>query len=134
MVIALIGGRCCGKSALAKAICDKVHAQLFTGRTYLELAADETEALEKFKALLAQKRATEDYVIYIVTEKDMLELLPAGCLRVRCKASLDTVKARFAAQLGEELPPSVAAMLEKQHGNFDGRIYDLTVDIEQEDP
>ena len=134
MVIALIGGRCCGKSALAKAICDKVHATVYTGGTYLDLAPDRAGALEAFKDLLTRAQSAEDYVIYVVTETELLDLLPPGCLRVQCKAPLETVKARFAAQLGEELPPAVAAMLEKQYGKFDGKIYDLTVDISQEPP
>lgn len=128
MVIALIGGRCCGKSALAKAICEKVHATVYTGRGYQELATDELVARERFRRLLAEAQEADEYVIYLVTEKEQQELLPLGCLRVLCKATLKTVKARFAAQMGEPLTPAMSAMLEKQHGNFDSCPHMMALD------
>ena len=128
MVIALIGGRCCGKSDLAKAICDKVLARLFTGRSYMELADSEPEARAAFRQLLEQAQHTEDYVIYIVTDRELMELLPPRCLRVLCKASLKTVKARFSAQMQEPLTAAMAAMLKKQYDSFDDCPHDLRVD------
>ena len=128
MVIALIGGRCCGKSDLAKAICDKVLARLFTGRSYMELADSEPEARAAFRQLLEQAQHTEDYVIYIVTDRELMELLPPCCLRVLCKASLKTVKARFSAQMQEPLTAAMAAMLKKQYDSFDDCPHDLRVD------
>ena len=128
MVIALIGGRCCGKSDLAKAICDKVLARLFTGRSYMELADSEPEARAAFRQLLEQAQHTEDYVIYIVTDRELMELLPPRCLRVLCKASLKTVKARFSAQMQEPLTSAMAAMLKKQYDSFDDCPHDLRVD------
>ena len=38
MVIAILGGRCCGKSDLAAAICEKVHARVYTGRVSVSVA------------------------------------------------------------------------------------------------
>ena len=128
MVIALIGGRCCGKSDLAKAICDKVLARLFTGRSYMELADSEPEARAAFRQLLEQAQHTEDYVIYIVTDRELMELLPPRCLRVLCKASLKTVKARFSAQMQEPLTAAMAARLKKQYDSFDDCPHDLRVD------
>lgn len=128
MVIALIGGRCCGKSDLARAICDKVHARLFTGHSYMELASEENEAKAAFRHLMEQAQNAEDYVIYIVTDRELMELLPEHCLRVLCKASLKTVKTRFAAQMQEPLTPAMAAMLKKQYDSFDDCPHDLRVD------
>ena len=128
MVIALIGGRCCGKSAMARAICEKVHATVYSGRAYTELAEDEDEAKRRFRQLLAEAQESEEYVIYVVTEKEQQEFLPRGCLRVLCKATLKTVKARFAQQMGEPLTPTMAAMLEKQHGSFDSCPHMMALD------
>ena len=128
MVIALIGGRCCGKSDLARAICDKVRARLFTGRSYMELAPSEPEARAAFRQLLEQAQDEEDYVIYIVTDRELMELLPERCLRVLCKASLKTVKTRFAAQMQEPLTAAMTAMLKKQYDSFDECPHDLRVD------
>lgn len=134
MVIALIGGRCCGKSALAKAICEKVHATVYTGCSYRELAEEEPEARERFKALLARAQDEEDYVIYLVTDKTLQSVLPEGCLRVLCKAQLKTVKERFAAQMGEPLTFSMVAMLERQYNSFDDCPHSLSLDPTADDP
>ena len=134
MVIALIGGRCCGKSALARAICDKVHARLFTGRSYMELDPDETRARALFRDLLIQEQFTNSYVIYIVTEKELVDLLPPRCLRVFCKAGLKTVMARFSEQMQEPLTQTMAAMLKRQYNSFDECPHDLSVDPTWYDP
>lgn len=134
MVIALIGGRCCGKSALAKAICDKVHATVYTGRAYRDLSEDEVEGRRLFRELLARAQASDTYTIYLVTEKELQDLLPMGCLRVLCKATLKTVKARFAAQMGEPLTAAMAAMLEKQHRIFDDCPHMMALDPTDANP
>lgn len=134
MVIALIGGRCCGKSALAKAICEKVHATVYTGCAYRELAPEEPEARARFQALLAQAQEREDFVIYLVTDKTLQSVLPEGCLRVLCKAQLKTVKERFAAQMGEPLTFAMIAMLERQYNSFDDCPHTLRLDPTADDP
>ena len=134
MVIALIGGRCCGKSALAKAICEKVHAELFTGRSYMDLDPNETRARMIFRGLLMEEQFTDSYVIYIVTEKELMELLPPRCLKVLCKANLKTVMARFSDQMQAPLTPAMAAMLKKQYNSFDECPHDLSVDPTWYDP
>ncbi len=134
MVIALIGGRCCGKSALAKAICDKVHARLFTGRSYMELDPDEAKARAIFRQMLLEEEFTDSYIIYIITERELTELLPPRCLKVLCKASLKTVMARFSAQIQEPLNPAMTAMLKKQYNSFDECPHDLSVDPTWYDP
>ena len=134
MVIALIGGRCCGKSALAKAICDKVHAALFTGRSYMELDPDEPTARARFRQLLLGEQFTDSYVIYIVTDRELMELLPPRCLKVLCKANIKTVMARFSEQMQEPLTPAMTAMLKKQYNSFDECPHDLSVDPTWYDP
>ena len=134
MVIALIGGRCCGKSALAKAICEKVHAELFTGRSYMDLDPNETRARMIFRGLLMEEQFTDSYVIYIVTERELMELLPPRCLKVLCKANLKTVMARFSDQMQAPLTPAMTAMLKKQYNSFDDCPHDLSVDPTWYDP
>lgn len=134
MVIALIGGRCCGKSALAKAICEKVHAAVYTGCSYRDLAPEEEAARAKFRELLAAAQPGEDYVIYLVTDKSLLNVLPDGCLRILCKAQLKTVKERFAAQMGEPLTLPMSTMLERQYNSFDDCPHDIFLDPTADDP
>ena len=134
MVIAILGGRCCGKSDLAKAICEKIHATVYVGRAYLDFAKDETEAKARFLCALEDAQLSEDYLIYLVTEPELTELLPQHCLRVLCKAPRKTVKARFAAQLEEPLTSAVSAMLDRQYTAFDGCPHDMILDPTGGDP
>ena len=53
MLIVIAGERCTGKSALARAIMEKIHAEFFAGRDYVRLAPTEPEAVDKFQLLLA---------------------------------------------------------------------------------
>lgn len=134
MVIAIIGERCTGKSALAAAICEKVHARVFTGRDYLELAEDPRDARHRFMELLDRNQAGEEQIfICIVTEHAQLALLPDDCFRVLCKSSLTTVKERFSVMLEGPLPQSISQMLTKQHGMFDGCRHHMTLDTEDAD-
>lgn len=133
MVIAIIGERCTGKSALAAAICEKVHARVFAGRDYLELADDPREARHRFMELLHESTGEERILICIVTEHAQLALLPEDCFRVLCKSSLATVKQRFSAMLEAPLPLSIVQMLTKQHGMFDGCRHHMTLDTEDAD-
>ena len=128
MVIVIMGGRCCGKSTLANAICEKVHADVYTNRAYLQMDDDETEAKVRFMSMLDLAQTTEDYVIYLINDPALTELLPPCSLRVLCKTTLKNVKKRFEAQLGEKLTPPVAAMLEKQYRSFDGCAHAMALD------
>ena len=49
-------------------------------------------------------------------------------------ASLETIKARFAARMGGKLPPPVEAMLSKKHGMFDSIPNDLAVRSDEAEP
>jgi hypothetical protein len=134
MVIAILGGRCCGKSDLASAICEKIHATVYVGRAYLEFAKDETEAKARFLCMLEDAQLTDEYLIYLVTEPELVELLPPHCLRVLCKAPKKTVKARFAEKLAEPLTPAVSAMLDRQYTAFDGCGHEMILDPTGGDP
>ncbi len=63
----------------------------------------------------------------MIAEKEHLQLLPEGALRILATADLETIKARFAQRMHGNLPVPVAAMLEKKHGCFDAEPHDLHV-------
>lgn len=120
MVIALIGESCTGKSTIADALREKLGAAVYSGRDYLRLAKNEAEAKEKFRAALAAAAEPGgNAVIYVISEKEHLPLLPEGALRVLVTAELAVIVERFARRMGGKLPPPVAAMLERKHGMFD---------------
>ena len=133
MVIGVIGENCSGKSTLAEAIQATLGAQVFSGKDYLRLAKSEQEAAALFREKLEQA-VTGDTVVYVITEPEHLNLLPAGAVKILVSADLDTIKERFRARMHGVLPPPVAQMLERRHGVFDGGDYDYRYDGVGGDP
>ncbi len=135
MLIALIGESCTGKSTIAAEITKILQAELFSGKDYLRFAKSETDAKAAFAArLLERALSTSEHVVYVISEPEHLSLLPEKCLRVLVTASLDTIKARFAARMGGKLPPPVEAMLVKKHGMFDSVSRDLAICSDETEP
>lgn len=126
MVIGIFGESCVGKSTLAEKLKDRLHAQIYTGKDYLRMAKDEASAAACFRKKL-EETAADDAVIYVISEKEQLDLLPETAIRVLVTADLALIQERFARRMGGKLPVPVAAMLEKKHGCFDGEKHDLHV-------
>ena len=101
MVIALFGDSCTGKSTIAAALAPSLSAEVFSGKDYLKLAKSESMAA----ALFQKKLRGEETILYVISEKDQLALLPEGCVRV-------------------------AAMLERKYGRFETETHDLRVDTD----
>lgn len=126
MVIALFGDSCTGKSTLAEALAAPLSAEIISGKDYLRLAKSEAMATALFKKRLGG----EENIIYVISEKEQLALLPADCVRVLVTASLETIQKRFAARMHGNLPAPVAAMLERKYGQFEAAPHDLRVDTD----
>ena len=124
MLIAIIGESCTGKSTLAGKLKNDFNATVYTGKDYLRLAKSPSEAEAVFKKLLVQS-TNGDNVIYVISEAEHLQLLPESCFKILVTAELCVIKERFAARMRGNLPPPVAAMLEKNHGKFDSIQYDF---------
>ena len=90
MVIALFGDSCTGKSTIAAALAPSLSAEIFSGKDYLKLAKSESMA----EALFQKKLRGEETILYVISEKDQLALLPEGCVRVLVTAGLATIKER----------------------------------------
>ena len=114
MVIALFGDSCTGKSTIAAALAPSLSAEVFSGKDYLKLAKSESMAA----ALFQKKLRGEETILYVISEKDQLALLPEGCVRVLVTAGLAAIKERF------------AAMLERKYGRFETEAHDLRVDTD----
>ena len=126
MVIALFGDSCTGKSTIAAALAQAFPAEIFSGKDYLKLAKSESMAAALFK----KKLRGEEPIIYVISEKEQLALLPEDCVRVLVTASLETIKERFAARMHGNLPAPVASMLERKYGQFEAAAHDLRVDTD----
>lgn len=124
MVIGIFGESCTGKSTLAEKITTSFPCEVFTGKDYLRLAKNENIAKVMFQKKLASAVNGEN-IIYVISEKEHLPLLPEGALRILVTADLELIKSRFAKRMRGNLPAPVAAMLDKKHGCFDAVPYDI---------
>lgn len=117
MVIAIIGESCVGKSTLAEILKTRTGAEVYTGKDYLRLAKNEDEDVKLFREKLSD---SDSRIIYVISEKEHLDLLPPNAVKVLMTADIDVIKQRFAKRTGGKLPPPVEQMLERKHGMFDG--------------
>lgn len=133
MLIAIIGENCSGKSTLATEIQKVIGAETVTGKDYLRLAKSESEAEKAFIAKLANA-VSGDNMIYVISEKQHIALLPDGAIRILVKADIETIKDRFKKRLRGNLPPPVEQMLIRNHGVFDAEKHDIEYDGVSGDP
>ena len=126
MVIGIFGESCTGKSTLAEKIAARFPCEVFTGKDYLRLAKNESIAKVMFQKRLAAAVSGEN-IIYVISEKEHLALLPEGAVRILVTAELELIKDRFAQRMRGTLPAPVATMLEKKHGCFDAELHDIHV-------
>jgi len=128
MVIGIFGECCTGKSVIAEELSRRTGAEIYAGKDYLKLAKNEAEAKKRFSDLLASNAETGEYIIYVISERELLQLLPEKALRVLMTVDFGVIKERFSRRMNAPLPPPVAAMLERKHGMFDGERHDLRVE------
>lgn len=127
MVIGIFGESCVGKSTLAEKINQKINAHIYTGKDYLRMAKNEDMAKKIFLNQL-QKAVSSDSIIYVISDKEQLKLLPEGAIRILVTADLDLIKTRFAGRMNGKLPVAIEKMLENKHGCFDEEKYDIHID------
>lgn len=126
MVIGIFGESCTGKSTLANMLAEAFSCQVFSGKDYLRMAKNENIAKVIFRKKLIEAVRGEN-LIYVITEREHLALLPEGSLRILVTADLEMIKARFASRMKGTLPKQVELMLEKKHGCFDEEPCDFHV-------
>ena len=127
MLIAIIGENCVGKSTLANKLNEILNAKIFSGKDYLRLEKNPSAAAETFKAML-KTSVTGDHLIYLITEKEHLALLPEGAFKIVLTGELEAIKERFKARMQGNLPLPVEKMLESRHGMYDNLECDMKLD------
>ena len=132
MLIAIIGESCVGKSTLAERLKTKTAAEIISGKDYLRMAKSEGEAIKLFKEKLCAAVDGEN-VIYVISEREHIALLPEGAIKVVVTCDLALIKERFKARMRGVLPPPVEQMLERKHGIFDSEPCAIRVDTTDAD-
>lgn len=127
MVLAIIGENCVGKSTLADKINEELGAKVYAGKDYLRLEKNPSAAEQAFKKLL-QAAVSGEHIIYLITEKEHLSLLPEGAFKIVLTAELNVIKSRFKERMRGNLPLPVEKMLEAKHGMYDDIPCDLKLD------
>ena len=127
MLIVIIGENCVGKTTLANRINKKLGATIYAGKDYLRLEKNPSAAAETFKATLKASLKGNN-IIYLITEKEHIQLIPEGAFRIVLSAELDVIKERFKARMRGNLPIPVEKMLEAKHGMYDGLDCNLKLD------
>ena len=127
MLIAIIGENCVGKSTLANKLNEKLQAKVYAGKDYLRLEKNPSVAQETFKRML-KEAVTGGDLLYLITEKEHLSLLPEGAFRIVLTAQLDVIKERFKERMRGNLPLPLEKMLEAKHGIYDDLDCELKLD------
>lgn len=127
MLIAIIGENCVGKSTLANKLNERLNAKIYSGKDYLRLEKNPSMALEKFIKILNDS-VTGDNIIYLITEKEHLNLLPVGSFKIVLTATLEVIKERFKVRMRGNLPLPLEKMLEAKHGMYDDLECDIKLD------
>ena len=127
MLIVIIGENCVGKTTLANKINEKLGATIYAGKDYLRLEKNPSAAAETFKATLKASLKGNN-IIYLITEKEHIQLIPEGAFRIVLNAELDVIKERFKARMRGNLPIPVEKMLEAKHGMYDSLDCNLKLD------
>ena len=127
MLIVIIGENCVGKTTLANKINEKLGATIYAGKDYLRLKKNPSAAAETFKATLKASLKGNN-IIYLITEKEHIQLIPEGAFRIVLSAELDVIKERFKARMRGNLPIPVEKMLEAKHGMYDSLDCNLKLD------
>lgn len=98
-----------------------------TGKVYLRLLKSESESRTLLKKKLL-KSLDKEGLIYVISEKDHINLLPEQAFKVLVQTDLNTIKERFKARVRGNLPIPVEQMLERNHGKFDLEEHDFHYD------
>jgi cytidylate kinase len=134
MLFIFMGPSCSGKSTLADLLKKEKGMQIYTGKDYLSLAKNESDAwkifMEKLSEASNSKELSGDSAVFVITEKNIAAKLLSlnHAVRVKLTADLNVIKDRFAKRMRGNLPQPVEKMLERQTMEWGDVDCDICID------
>lgn len=134
MLYIFMGQSCTGKSTSAEKLKEQINVEIYSGKDYLRMAKNKTEAWNLFYDKLEKAAATKDKfqqsIIYIITEKEQLNKLSKieRAYKLKFTVPIEIVKSRFTQRMNGKLPQPVEKMIEKQYLEWEGVDGDLNID------
>ena len=102
----------------------QVDAEIITGKDYLRFAKNQQEALCIFQNKLNDPHSR---IIYVLSEKQHLQLVPDHAYRILMSADLDLICKRFSNRMNGKLSDPVKSMLKSKHNCFENEAYDVRI-------
>lgn len=87
----IIGESCTGKPTLAEKLRNMLDTEVYTGKDYIRLAKNENMAKKFFQEKMCEA-TSEMSVIYVICEKEHLELLPEKAFRIFDECDVEVAK------------------------------------------
>lgn len=139
MLFIFMGQSCTGKSTAADKLKEQMNVEIYSGKDYLRMAKNESEAwklfYDKLEKAAKYKGKSEETIIYVVTEIELLNKVNTieDAYMIKFTAPLEIIKTRFAKRMNGRLPQPVEKMIEKQYLEWENITGDLDIDTSEND-
>ena len=134
-----MGQSCTGKSTAADKLKEQMNVEIYSGKDYLRMAKNESEAwklfYDKLEKAASNKDKSKESIIYVITEIELLNRVKAieDAYMIKFNAPLEIIKTRFADRMNGRLPQPVEKMIEKQYLEWESVTGDLNIDTSDND-
>ena len=139
MLFIFMGQSCTGKSTAADKLKEQMNVEIYSGKDYLRMAKNESEAwklfYDKLEKAAINKDKSKESIIYVITEIELLNRVKAieDAYMIKFNAPLEIIKSRFADRMNGRLPQPVEKMIERQYLEWESITGDLNIDTSDND-
>jgi adenylate kinase family enzyme len=139
MLFIFMGQSCTGKSTAADKLKEQMNVEIYSGKDYLRMAKNESEAwklfCDKLEKAAINKDKSKESIIYVITEIELLNRVKSieDAYMIKFNAPLEIIKTRFADRMNGRLPQPVEKMIERQYLEWESVTGDLDIDTSDND-
>lgn len=139
MLFIFMGQSCTGKSTAADKLKEQMNVEIYSGKDYLRMAKNESEAwklfYDKLEKAASNKDKSKESIIYVITEIELLNRVKEieDAYMIKFNAPLEIIKSRFADRMNGRLPQPVEKMIERQYLEWESITGDLNIDTSDND-